>query len=546
MTLWRTLFTKRLSSQAGKLPPDEELNKMRGTEYNGNMKPAVDFIEDLLGVNDDLVIRSLRVFTHYDAVLIYFSNLVNREVINDSIVKPLMNTANYQAGKKPKRQDIQELISKDIVFFGQIHWENNIPQAVEALLRGDTLVFMDDVDKILCISTRNVEHRGIEQPQTEQAVRGSRDGFIESMATNITLLRYRLQTPNFRIKMQTLGRLSKTKVGICYIEGIVNPALVEEVERRLNSIDVDVILDAGTIEQYVEDNHWSPFPQLENSERPDKCVSNLCEGRVVLLIDGTPFALIAPAVFTQFYQTVDDYSERPLMGSLIRMVRVVALLFSLVFPGIYVAVISFNPELIPTQFAVAIAGARAGVPFPAVVEVLIMEISMEVLREATLRLPQQVGGALSIVGVLVIGQAAVAAGFVSPITVVIIALTTIGSFATPAYNAAVAMRILRFLITILGGIFGLYGVVIGMIVITNHMLSLRSFGVPYMSPIVPVEWQGWKDALMRAPIWWMPVRPQQVHPQNNRRLGKGTLEKVFQRPHHPLDPVDPKGDRQKS
>jgi spore germination protein KA len=216
----------------------------------------------------------------------------------------------------------------------------------------------------------------------------------------------------------------------------VNPQLVEEVFRRLSLIDIDGIIDIGYLEQFIEDNHLSPFPQIQNTERPDKAVANLLEGRVILLVDGSPFALILPTVFSQFYLTVEDYSEGYFLVSFIRLARLVALVFSLIFPSLYVALISFNPELIPTEFAVAVAGGRAGVPFPSLIEVLIMDVSMEVLREATLRLPQQVGGALSIVGVLVIGQAAVAAGFISPITVVIIALTTIGSFATPAYNGS--------------------------------------------------------------------------------------------------------------
>jgi spore germination protein KA len=242
-------------------------------------------------------------------------------------------------------------------------------------------------------------------------------------------------------------------------------------------------------------------------------------------------------VFSQFYQTVEDYSERFLMVSFIRLSRLLALIFSLVTPSLYVAIISFNPELIPTEFAVAVSGARAGVPFPAIVEVLIMEASMEVLREATLRLPQQIGGALSIVGVLVIGQAAVSAGFVSPITVVVIALTTIGSFATPAYNAALALRLLRFPLVFFAGMFGLYGVMVGLILIINHVLSLKSFGVPYLSPVVPGNFQGMKDTVMRAPLWSMKIRPAMLHAHNSKRLGSDVVDKLKQPQVNTLDPL---------
>jgi spore germination protein KA len=260
------------------------------------------------------------------------------------------------------------------------------------------------------------------------------------------------------------------------------------------------------------------------------------EGRVAVIADGSPFALIAPVLFSVFYQVVSDYVEKSVVSSFIRLSRFVAIIFSLIFPSLYVSIISFNPELIPTEFAVAVAGGRAGVPFPAVIEVLVMEISMEVLREATIRMPQQVGGALSIVGVLVVGEAAVEAGFASPITVVIIALTTIGSFATPAYDAALALRILRFSLVILAGIFGLYGVMAGLILITNHMLSLKSFGVPYFSPVIPGNAQGMKDSLFRGQLWTMNKRPASYQPQDTTKLGHETQEFVQQEPHNILDP----------
>lgn len=343
-----------------------------------------------------------------------------------------------------------------------------------------------------------------------------------------------------------IGRRSKSKVAVCYLDGVTNLDLLKEVNKRLSNIDIDAVLDSGYLEQYIEDNHLSPFPQVQYTERPDKVVANLLEGRVAIIVDGSPLALVVPTVFNQFYQTVEDYTERFLLMSAIRMARLVALVFSLIFPSLYVAIISFNPELIPTEFAVAVAGGRAGVPFPAIIEVLVIEISMEVLREATIRLPQQVGGALSIVGVLVVGQAAVAAGFASPITVVIIALTTIGSFATPAYNAALALRLLRFPLIIMAGIFGLYGVMIGLILILNHLLSLKSFGVPYMSPLVPGNFQGMKDVLIRGPLWWMSDRPSFLQTIEKNRLGTeaesgfDVMENLHNQTENVLDPMNEK------
>lgn len=502
-----------------------------------NLEESVSFIKSMLGDSGDLVVRHFHIFGMHKSVLIYFSSLNNQQWINEGILKPLMYGPVHLDVKQTTVADLKSVVQDDVVYQAESRLESNVVKILDDILRGDSTVLVDGSDEGFVFGTRYLEKRAIEQPPTEQVVRGPREGFVEQLMTNISLLRYRLPTADFRVDTMNIGRITKSKVAICYIEGIANPALVEEVHARLNSLDIDGVIDTGYLEQLIEDNSLSPFPQVQNTERPDKAVANMLEGRVIILLNGSPFALILPSVFTQFYQSMEDYTERFLMGSLVRLTRLIALVFSLIFPSLYVSVISFNPELIPTKFAVAVAGGRAGVPFPAVIEVLVMEISMEVLREATLRMPQQVGGALSIVGVLVIGEAAVAAGFVSPITVVVVALTTIGSFATPAYNAAIALRMLRFPLIVLAGIFGLYGVMVGLILIINHMLSLKSFGVPFLSPVVPGNYQGMKDTLIRAPFWWMPKRPAQLHPPNSTRLGKKTMDFRKQAPHNTLDPL---------
>jgi spore germination protein KA len=541
MSIWKWLkygtANKSKSSSTAKEIPDQYLAAHKDDTLNGNLEDSITFIANLMGENDDLILRRFHIFGQYEAVLVYFSNMVDQNVINSDILKPLMYPPPHLAREEVQLDQLKDVLLNETLYHSVGKLEQKLSALVEVVLRGETVVLIDGLDEALLIGTTKVDKRGIDQPETEQVIRGAREGFIEQLGTNLALLRYRLPTTDFRIKLLQIGRITKSRVAVCYIKGIVNDALVEEVEKRLKKIDIDGVLDVGYLEQFIEDNHFSPFPQVQNTERPDKTVANLLEGRVAILVDGSPFALIAPTVFTQFYQTTEDYSERFLMVSFIRLTRLLALIFSLVTPSLYVAVISFNPELIPTKFAVAVSGGRAGVPFPSIVEVLLMEVSMEVLREATLRLPKQVGGALSIVGVLVIGQAAVSAGFVSPITVVVIALTTIGSFATPAYNAALALRLLRFPLVFLAGMFGLYGVMVGLILIANHVLSLKSFGVPYMSPIVPGNFDGMKDSLIRGPLWWMKKRPVLLHSPNSDRLGSDDVEKLKQPPSNTLDPL---------
>ncbi|TLS48318.1 spore germination protein [Paenibacillus antri] len=516
--------------------PNRTLEDYASEKLPTTLDETIRIVQNLLNETDDFIVRRFQVFGRTPAALFYFSDLSNQENINQDILKPLMQGPLHLVDADIDSKRLKAVIAEEALIHGECVLSADVYFVLDAVLQGRAVVAVDGVDEAFVIGSPNVPKRSIVQPPTEQTIQGPREGFIEPLIFNLGLLRYRLPTPDLRIKIIRVGRITKSKVAVCYLEGIVNPDLVKEVTRRLQNIDIDGILDSGFLEQLIEDNHWSPFPQIQNTEKPDRAVGQMIEGRVVVLVDGSPFALICPTVFVQFYQSSEDYSSRFLQGSFSRLARVIALLFSLITPSLYVAIISFNPELIPTEFAIAVAGGRAGVPFPSVVEVLIMEISMEVLREATIRLPQQVGGALSIVGVLVIGQAAVSAGFASPITVVVIALTTIGSFATPAYNAAFALRMLRFPLIFLSGMFGLYGIVVGLILIGNHALSLKSFGVPYLTPAVPGNMSGLKDLLIRGPLWWMKKRPSLLQTKDDSRVGQRTVDNQGAATRNVMDP----------
>lgn len=538
MSIWRRLKNRIKRENRKVVPPvaDDFTAKYQGETVSAHVEETIAFLEKWLGENDDFAVRRFRVFGQYSAALINFSQLVDESSVDDNILKSLMHLPRQLEKEKVEKGKLKQLLLNDTLYHSECEVENNLTTIVEEMLRGKTLLIVDGMREGILLKTRSIDKRNVSEPETERVIRGSREGFIEVLGTNIGLIRYRLPSVHFRVKTMKVGRVTKSKVALCYLDHIAKPKLVEEVERRLSAIDIDAVMESGYIEQFIEDHHFTPFPQVMYSERPDTTVANILEGRVAILVDGTPFALIVPAVFHQFYQTVDDYSERFLIGNLVRFIRLLAILFSLNFSALYVALISFNPELIPTDFAVAVAGGRAGVPYPPVVEVLIMETAMEILREASIRLPQQVGGALSIVGVLIIGDAAVTAGLASPITIVVVALTTIGSFATPKYNMAITSRMLRFPLIILAGIFGLYGLMIGLIFIVNHLLSLRSFGVPYFSPIVPINWQGWKDTMIRGPLWSMKKRPEIFHPRDDKRVGR-RANRIGKAPSNTLDPL---------
>lgn len=467
------------------------------------------FLNAIFQKDFDFTVRRFQLHGKIEACALFIGTIVDKELVSRDVIKPL------QSGEGINDAPTTINYIKDkVLYYVDVQEANHVAGLLDGLLRGKIVLIIDGENEALLLEATKLEKRGITQPETERVVRGPRDGFIEQLSVNASLLRTRLPVPEFRVEQMEIGKLTKTRIAICYVENIASDELIAEVKKRLKRIDTDRILDAGYIEQYIQDNPRSPFPQIQNTERPDKAVGNLVEGRVVLLVDGSPFALIAPAVFTQFYHTSEDYNERWLISSIIRFIRLISLVFSLTFSSFYITVLSYHPELIPAQFVVAAASGRSGVPFPVVIEVLIMEFAMEILREATVRMPQQVGGALSIVGVLVIGQAAVMAGFVSPITVVIIALSTIGSFATPSYNAATAFRLLRFPLIILSGMLGLLGLAAGLIIVINHMVSLRSFGIPYMAPISPINVEGLKDSFIRAPLRWIKERPSQLHPRD--------------------------------
>ncbi|SDK60131.1 spore germination protein, partial [Aneurinibacillus migulanus] len=316
-----------------------------------------------------------------------------------------------------------------------------------------------------------------------------------------------------------VGERAKKELIIAYIKDIADPGLVKEVKKRIKKIDIDNVLESGYVEQLIEDNYLSLFPQVQSTERPDRVIGALMEGRVAILLDGTPFALIVPVTFSMLLQSPEDYYERWIPSTLIRLLRFFAALVSLLAPALYISFISFHPGLIPTKLAISITSTREGVPFPSLIEALIMEVSIEILREAGLRLPKPIGPAMGIVGGLIIGEAAVRAGIVSPIMVIVVAVTAISSFALPQYNAGIPLRVLRFVAMLCAAIFGLYGLILFFLFLCSHLVKLKSFGIPYSSPAVPYQISDWKDFMVRMPLLMMKRRPKMMHTKDPRRKG---------------------------
>lgn len=386
------------------------------------------------------------------------------------------------------------------------------------MLTGDVLLFIDGFASALKIPDKGYPNMGVTKPESEKVIRGSQEGFADSIKVNTALIRKRIRSTKVRVKEVRAGLYSHTNIDLVYMDGLVYPSLLEDIEKRLDSYMIDGIMDSGMVEQLTEDNWYSPFPQFQATQRPDRAAMAVLEGRVVLLCDNSPSALILPTDYNSLLKTSDDYFNRFEIASLERFIRYLASVFALAFPALYLAVTNFHTQLLPTSLLLSFAAARQGVPFPAVVEVLLMEFSFELLREAGVRLPGAMGNTIGIVGGLIIGQAAVDANLVSPIVVIVVAFTALSSFAIPNEELATAFRILKFYMIAMSAWLGMFGFLVSALSIFIHLASLKSFGIPYLMPYVGAElsdYEDERDSLIRYPMARMKKRP--VYAKRGRR-----------------------------
>ncbi|WP_096183359.1 spore germination protein [Effusibacillus lacus] len=502
---------------------EQTTENYKGKSFSGSLEQDLITIRTLFGQSDDVIIREFQMTqpTNRRAAIVYIDGLVDTKTVNHFLLKPLVNQDKVYGTEGNEENDLLRHIP-----ISEARVLKDMQQLAKAVLSGDTVLLLDEGASPLTVSTKGWEKRGVEEPRTESVVRGPRDGFTETLRINTALIRRRLKDPNLRINGIKVGERTDTDVALLFIDGIAKPAIVQKVRERIQQIKIDGVLESGYIEQFIEDSHWSPFPQIQNTERPDKMTAALLEGKVGILVDGSPFGMIAPATFSQFYTSPEDYYERFLIATLIRFIRVLSMFMALLLPSLYIALSSFHPEMIPSKLVIAMAAGRATVPFASIVEAFLMEITMEILREASVRLPGPIGPTIGIVGALVVGESAVRAGIVSPVMVIIVALTTIGSFASPSYSASIALRMLRFPLMIFAGTMGLYGIMLFVIAITVHLCSLESFGIPYLAPMAPRRFVGWKDTFYRSPLYRMLKRPPTNMPQDTERVNPSSAQGI--------------------
>jgi hypothetical protein len=487
-----------------------------------SLEKNIQDITEQLGNNTDFNSRHL-ICIGRRVTLFFFQSLIDSNRLNEHVVLPLQERWEYRSKQgellskeKVKHDPLQE-IQWRIANMNDTQRVEEWQTAIQQLCNGKALLLVDGEAAGLIVGIEKTEKRSITTPETEQSVIGPKESFVEDLHTNITLIRQRLRDPLLTFEVVRIAKRERAQVGIFYVKDVANPSIVKEVKRRLSAIDTDAINGQVHLQELIEDNSFSLFPQIRPTERPDVTCAYLLEGNVAIILSNSAHALILPITFFQLLNTVDDYYSSWQYATLIRVVRMISLVFSIMLPGLYLSLVAFNPELIPTRLAISMDAARTKVALPVFLEIFVMEIMIEVLREVGVKLPRPIGQSVSVIGGLVIGEAAVNANLVSPITVVIVALTAISSFTAPIYLLGITYRILRFFLFFCSSILGLYGFILGLFLIHAHVARLVSFGVPYLAPLSPMRLADWKDTLVRFPFKKLTKRPTFLKPLQQTR-----------------------------
>ncbi len=508
-------------------PESSDPHELIDQNLTGILETDRSNLEVLLQNCSDIIIKPFQFGNPPIAgMLLYFDGLVDRQEVEINLLKPLMlEMAMLCSQNGGLHEDVLEHVRYRILTMADLKVVKDYNSICHHISSGDTVFLIDGIKEALVAGTRSWQSRGVESPENEVVVFGPKEAFTETLRFNTAMIRRRIKSVNLKMEGYVIGRVTKTDVVLCYVSGIVPPNLVNKVRSRLSSIDTDGILDTEYLNSFIADTKTTIFTQVENTEKPDRVCGHLLEGRMAILVDGSPTAMILPISFPQFWIAAEDYYTPYVPASLYRIGRFIAFLMALLAPSIYVAVTTYHQEMIPTALYLTIAASRQGVPFPIFVEAFLMEATFELLREAGLRLPRAVGPAVSIVGALIIGDAAVQAGLVSTPMVVVVAFTGIASFVAPNYNAALIIRTARFAFLIAAAALGFMGIMIVLILMLIRMASLSSLGMPYLSPLAPFNWSQLSDIIVRRPWYLANQRPYMEGMENQVRQGaKGEQE----------------------
>ncbi len=461
------------------------------TPLSAALSENLENLRTAFDVSSDLVIREISV-AGYSAAVISIEGMIDRHMMTDAVLLPLSRMPHTYKTATDAMRDIE----KTVLGFVDLLKADTVEQLSELIVSGFAAVLLDGVDLAVLGGLQAFMIRGVSEPSTEVGVRGSREGFTEAIRINISMIRRRLKTPALTFEMLTVGAESKTAVCLCYMRGRVSERLLSDVRKRIQRCPLDIVLESGYLQPFLEGERRSLFTGVDVTERPDTLCGKVAEGRIGVLVDGTPFTLVVPYLFTEHFQSMDDYTQHPVYASFIRLIKYVSFLISLLLPGLYVAIGTHHADMLPSELLLTFINSARSTPFPLVAEALLIHFLFEIMREAGLRFPKSVGHAVSIVGALVIGESVVRAGLVGAPMVIVVALTSISAFVIPSLYGSIA--VLRFAFIILGGTFGLYGVMLGALLLLCSLASVDVDTIPITAPITPFSLKAMRDVFVRS------------------------------------------------
>lgn len=464
-----------------------------------NIEQNEAFLREQFHHCSDFMIRSFKLKDDTLLFIAYLDGMIRVQSVEENILKPLI------LGEPPsgldRLQSLTEMIRSNWLPLTNVQTDDSMEKLVQHILQGSLAVLVEGEASALIAQVQDFETRSIQEPKKEAALRGSKEGFVESLRTNTTMIRRRIIHKDLKLESFTIGKYTQTDVALVYVQGLADEKVLDQVREKLSGIETDSVIDSAYIEEWIEGNSFSLFSQIQNTERPDIVTASLLEGKVAIITNGSPFALILPITFWSGLQSVDDYFERFIFVLLTRTIRYIMTFISFALPAIYVALSTFHPEMVPSYLMIGISTARESSPFPTVIEVFLMLFVFDALQEAGVHLPNQLGPVVSILGALVIGQAAVEAGIISTPIIIVVSLTGVAAYSIPRYSASLPFRIIRYLFLFITGLLGFVGFAFGIIFLMIHMVMLESFGRPYLYPIAPFDGKRIKDIVIRYPIW---------------------------------------------
>lgn len=513
--------------------------KQEQTLYS-NIKQNLEYMKSTYNIliNSDIVLREFSLTSKnklYKAFLIYIDGMVDSDLINNYVLNPLMlrnrnntyegilNIRNIETTQKVKNMNLVDYIYSNLMPQNSVKKQTKFDEIISGINSGNCALFVDTINTAFNIDVKGFKQRNIDVPNNEIVIKGPQEAFVENIRTNTSLLRRFANSKELIIENIKVGKISQTNCALCYMNNIANPDLVAEAKYRLNNLSIDTLLSSGQLEQLIEDDNEHGIPEILSTERPDKTVKSLMQGRVAILVNGNPYALIIPAVFIDFLSSPEDTNLKTVFANFLRCIRLIAMFITLLLPGFYIAITSYHQELIPTELLFSILVARESVPFPIIVELLIMEISFELIREGGLRVPSPIGPTLGIVGALILGDAAVTANIVSPILIIIVAITGLASFAIPDFSFGFHLRVYRFIFILLGYTCGFLGIGLGLFAYITLLNSMKSFGVPYLAPLIGTE-PSFGHKFLVLPFWKQEHRESYLNPKLQKSQNKISMK----------------------